>query len=319
MARELGTAAREVGFLYVTGTGIDPALFDDLLQVTKAFFDLPLDEKMRTYIGRSRNHRGYVPVGEEVFSGGTVDLKEAFDLGKDLPADDPDHLAGRMLGPNQWPDVPAFAPACTAWYEAVMALGRTLLHGFARALGERADVFDAYVTKPPSQLRLIHYPHDPDAVDATGIGAHTDYECFTILKPTAPGLEVLNGAGEWIDVPPRDGAVVVNIGDMLETWTNGEFVATTHRVRKVTEERWSFPLFFNVDHDTLVAPLPRFVRGGEPERVALRAGEHLFAQTAQSFTYLKQRIAAGELALPEGSLALSSFGQEARQADRPGA
>jgi isopenicillin N synthase-like dioxygenase len=314
VARELGVAAREVGFLYVTGTGIEPTLFDDLLRVTKAFFALPLDEKMRTYIGRSRNHRGYVPVGEEVFSGGTVDLKEAFDLGSDLPADDPDHLAGRMLGPNQWPDVPGFAAACTAWYEAVMELGRTLLSGFAMALGERADVFDRHVTKPPSQLRLIHYPHDPDAVDATGIGAHTDYECFTILKPTAPGLEVLNGAGEWIDVLPRDGAFVVNIGDMLETWTNGEFVATTHRVRKVTEERWSFPLFFNVDHDTLVAPLPRFVRDGEPERVALRAGEHLFAQTAQSFTYLKKRIAAGELTLPDGALALSSFGQEARQA-----
>lgn len=314
VARQLGAAARDVGFLYVTGTGIDPTLFDELLRVTKAFFDLPLDEKMRTYIGRSRNHRGYVPVGEEVFSGGTVDLKEAFDLGKDLPADDPDHLAGRMLGPNQWPAVPGFATACTAWYEAVMTLGRALLHGFALALGERADVFDAYVTKPPSQLRLIHYPHDPDAVDVVGIGAHTDYECFTILKPTAPGLEVLNGAGDWIDVPPRDEAFVVNIGDMLETWTNGEFVATTHRVRKVAEERWSFPLFFNVDHDTLVAPLPRFVRDGEPARVALRAGEHLFAQTAQSFTYLKQRIAAGELVLPEGSLALSSFGQEARQA-----
>jgi isopenicillin N synthase-like dioxygenase len=314
VARQLGAAARDVGFLYVTGTGIDPTLFDELLRVTKAFFDLPLDEKMRTYIGRSRNHRGYVPVGEEVFSGGTVDLKEAFDLGKDLPADDHDHMAGRMLGPNQWPAVPGFATACTAWYEAVMTLGRALLHGFALALGERADVFDAYVTKPPSQLRLIHYPHDPDAVDVVGIGAHTDYECFTILKPTAPGLEVLNGAGDWIDVPPRDEAFVVNIGDMLETWTNGEFVATTHRVRKVAEERWSFPLFFNVDHDTLVAPLPRFVRDGEPARVALRAGEHLFAQTAQSFAYLKQRIAAGELVLPEGSLALSSFGQEARQA-----
>jgi isopenicillin N synthase-like dioxygenase len=94
VARQLGAAARDVGFLYVTGTGIDPTLLDELLRVTKAFFDLPLDEKMRTYIGRSRNHRGYVPVGEEVFSGGTVDLKEAFDLGKDLPADDPDHLAG---------------------------------------------------------------------------------------------------------------------------------------------------------------------------------------------------------------------------------
>jgi isopenicillin N synthase-like dioxygenase len=314
VAQELGTAAREVGFLYVTGTGIEPALFDELLRVTRAFFGLPLEEKMRTYIGRSRNHRGYVPIGEEVFSGGSVDLKEAFDLGRDLPADDPDHLAGRMLGPNQWPDVPDFAPVCSAWYEAVMALGRALLRGFALALGEDADVFEAYVTKPPSQLRLIHYPHDPEARDTVGIGAHTDYECFTILKSTAPGLEVLNAAGEWIDVPPRDGALVVNIGDMLETWTNGEFVATTHRVRKVSEERWSFPLFFNVDHDTLVAPLPRFVRDGEPTRVPLRAGEHLFAQTAQTFRYLKQRITSGELVLPEGSVALSSFGQEARQA-----
>jgi isopenicillin N synthase-like dioxygenase len=313
VAQELGAAAREVGFLYVTGTGIDPVLFDDLLRVTKAFFDLPHEEKMRTYIGRSRNHRGYVPVGEEVFSGGTVDLKEAFDLGRDLPADDPDHVAGRMLGPNQWPDVPDFAHACTAWYEAVMALGRALLRGFALALGERVDVFDGRVTKPPSQLRLIHYPHDRDAHDVVGIGAHTDYECFTILKPTAPGLEVLNAAREWVDVPPRDGALVVNIGDIMETWTNGEFVATTHRVRKVTEERWSFPLFFNVDHDTLVTPLPRFVREGEPAMVPLVAGAHLFAQTAQSFTYLKQRLASGELVLPEGSLALSSFGQEARQ------
>jgi isopenicillin N synthase-like dioxygenase len=316
VARELGTAAREIGFLYVTGTGIDPALFADLLRVTKAFFDLPLEEKMRTYIGRSHNHRGYVPVGEEVFSGGTVDLKEAFDLGRDLPADDPDHLVGRMLGPNQWPDVPGFAVACTAWYEAVMALGRALLRGFALALGERADVFDAHVTKPPSQLRLIHYPHDPEARDVVGIGAHTDYECFTVLKPTAPGLEVRGAAGDWIDVPPREGALVVNIGDMLETWTNGAFVATTHRVRKVTEERWSFPLFFSVDHDTLVAPLPQFVRSGEPGRAPLVAGEHLFAQTAQSFTYLKRRLASGELVLPDDALELSSFGQQARQGAR---
>ena len=318
VAAELGRAAREVGFLYITGTGVDSGLFEELLSVTKVFFDLPLEAKMRCYIGHSRNHRGYVPVGEEVFSGGTTELKEAFDLGKDLPADDPDYLAGRMLGPNQWPALAGFASACAAYYAAVMHLGRALLRGFALALGEVADVFDAHVTKPPSQLRLLHYPHDPNARDSVGIGAHTDYECFTILKPTAPGLEVLNGAGEWVDVPPRPDAFVVNIGDILETWTNGTFVATTHRVRKVVEERWSFPLFFNVDHDTLVAPLPQFVRDGETPRVPIIAGEHLFAQTAQSFRYLKDRIASGELVLPDGVLALSSFGQQA-QAHQPSA
>jgi isopenicillin N synthase-like dioxygenase len=103
---------------------------------------------------------------------------------------------------------------------------------------------------------------------------------------------------------------------MLETWTNGEFVATTHRVRKVREERYSFPLFFCVDYETVVAPLPQFVRPGRPARPGLVAGEHLFAQTAQSFGYLKRRVAAGEVTLPAGALGLSSFGQEALQRAR---
>jgi len=311
---QLGQAGREVGFCYVTGTAVAPALFDALLDATRRFFVLPMAEKMRHYIGNSTCHRGYVPEGEEVFSGGTHDRKEAFDTGLELPADDPDHLAGNpMLGPNQWPDQPGFAAAVTAYYQAVLALGRLLLSGFALALGEDPEQFQRVVTKPPSQLRLIHYPYQPDAVDAQGIGAHTDYECFTLLRPTAPGLEVLNGAGEWIDVPPLPDAFVVNVGDMLETWTNGEFVATTHRVRRVREERYSFPLFFCVDYQTPIAPLPRFVRPDRPARPGFVAGEHLFAQTAQSFGYLKRRLASGDLALPDGSLALSSFGQEARR------
>ncbi|HEY1967280.1 MAG TPA: 2-oxoglutarate and iron-dependent oxygenase domain-containing protein [Pseudonocardia sp.] len=311
---QLGTASREVGFCYLTGTGIEARLFDDLLAVTQRFFALPLESKMRYYIGNSRCHRGYVPEGEEVFSGGTHDRKEAFDTGLDLPPDDPDHLAGNLLiGPNQWPELPAFADAVTAYYTEVLELGRLLLTAFAMALGEPPESFQRVVTKPPSQLRLIHYPFDPGARDVVGIGAHTDYECFTLLKPTAPGLEVLNGDGDWIDVPPLPDAFVLNIGDMLETWTNGEFIATTHRVRKVASQRYSFPLFFCVDYGTTIAPLPRFVRPGRPARSPVVAGEHLFAQTAQSFGYLKRRIAAGELRLPDGALALSSFGQEARQ------
>ncbi|MCW2668030.1 MAG: 2OG-Fe(II) oxygenase [Frankiales bacterium] len=310
-ARELGRAAREVGFLYVTGGGVSPELFAGLLAATKQFFALPVAEKMQVYIGLSSNHRGYVPEGEEVFAGGTKDRKEAFDLGRDLPADDPDYLAGHpLLGPNAWPSLPGFAEAVMAYYDAVFALGQTLLRGFALALDEPADRFDAFLTKPPSQLRLLHYPYDADVQDVVGIGAHTDYECFTLLKPTSPGLEVLNGAGEWVDVPPLEGAFVVNIGDVLETWTNGEFIATTHRVRKVSEERYSFPLFFNVDYDTRVAPLERFLRAGSAPRPALHAGEHLFAQTAQSFQYLRRRMEAGELALPDGALSLSSFGQD---------
>jgi isopenicillin N synthase-like dioxygenase len=314
VAGEIGKAAGEVGFFYVSGARVDESLFERMLASTKEFFALPVEEKMRSYIGLSRCHRGYVPVGEEGVESGTPDLKEAFDTALDLPADDPDHLAGNpMLGPNVWPDLPGFAEAVTQYYQAVLDVGQRLLLAFAVALKEDPDTFSRHATKTPSQLRLVHYPYNPEAEDGQGIGAHTDYECFTLLKPTAPGLEVLNGAGQWIDVPPVPGTFVVNIGDMLELWTNGAYVATSHRVRKVPEERYSFPLFFNVDYDTEVKPLPQFASRDGKKRPTLRAGEHLFAQTAQTFAYLRNRVESGELVLPDGSLETGQFGQQALQ------
>jgi isopenicillin N synthase-like dioxygenase len=246
------------------------------------------------------------------------DKKEAFDLSRDLAVDDPS-VAGPlaagavMLGPNQWPDLPGFQETVTAWYDAVYDLGTAVFRGFALALGEPEDLFLRHVTVPPSQLRLLHYPVDLDAQDRPGIGAHTDYECFTLLRPTAPGLEVMNGAGQWVDAPLVDGAFVLNVGDMLELWTGGAFVATTHRVRKVVQERYAFPLFCNVDWHTVVAPLPRLA-GSSPAREPMVAGEHLWAQTIQTFTYLRDRLADGSLTLPDGALGLSSFGPAARAA-----
>jgi isopenicillin N synthase-like dioxygenase len=310
---ELGRAAREVGFFYVTGHGIRASAFSDVVDAAVRFFALPVEEKMKAYIGNSRNHRGYVPEGEEVFATGSKDRKEAFDLSIDLPPDDPDYVAGNpLLGPNQWPRIADFRAPVMNYYDSVFSLGRILMRGFALVLGEAPDFFDAHLRKPPSQLRLIHYPYNPTAGEAMGIGSHTDYECLTLLYSTAPGLEVLNSAGEWIDAPPVPGALVINIGDMMEIWTNGEFVATSHRVRPVTEERFSFPLFFAVDYDTEVKPLDRFVSKDQPARTGLTAGEHLFAQTVQSFNYQKSRLARGEIKLPESHVPLSSFGQEAR-------
>ena len=306
VVEQLRQAASSVGFLYVTGHGIAPAVIERVQHAAKRFFDEPPETKLKSYIGQSSNHRGYVPEGEEVLGGNMRDRKEAFDLALDLPAEyvPADHP---MLGPNQWPDLAGFREDVMGYYAAAFAVGQRLLRGFAMALGQPANSLDALVMQPPSQLRLLHYPFQPGIEDAPGIGAHTDYECFTLLLTTGPGLEVMNQAGQWIDAPPVPGGLVVNIGDMLEFWSNGAFVATSHRVRKVPEERYSFPLFFALDYDVALQPL-----GAAAGAETIRSGEHLYAQTIQTFRYLQERATRGDISLPENARQLATFGQVAR-------
>jgi isopenicillin N synthase-like dioxygenase len=222
-----------------------------------------------------------------------------------------------LIGANEWPDLPGFKPAVQAYYAAVFALGRRLFDGFALALGLEEGYFDAMVTRPPSKLRLIHYPFDDAAQDAPGIGAHTDYECFTILLADKPGLEVMNDQGQWIDAPPVEDAFVVNIGDMLEVMTAGTFVATAHRVRTVSEERYSFPLFYACDFHTQIKPLPQFAKTGAEDYEEITIGEHMFGQALQTYQYLRKKVESGELKLYEKARKPSSFGHLKNQAPEP--
>jgi isopenicillin N synthase-like dioxygenase len=284
-AQALGKAARDVGFLYITGHGVPQTALAELRGEAERFFAQSLEAKMARYIGRSVNHSGYSPQGEETNASGVIGKKESYDVGVEVS-----QPLAPMLGPNQWPADPQFRTVVGGYYEQMSALSRALFGGFALALDLSEDHFERVLSRPPSQLRLLHYPHDPSAEDREGNGAHTDYECFTILASTAPGLEVMNDEGRWIDAPPIEGAFVINIGEMLEAWTNREFVATTHRVRAVEEERYSFPFFAACDYRTVVEPLPSFVTKARPAAFRpMVAGEHLFTQTAATFRYLRER------------------------------
>lgn len=253
-----------VGFMYVKNHGVAGPLIQRVIENCEQFFALPLDEKLRLDINKLGYHRGYVPMGSLASKpGGKYDLQEGYEVGFEFPPDDPAFLAGnKVCTANIWPARPAdFGTDVFAYYMAVLGLGHTLFRTFALAFGLPEDWFEDKLERTISNLRLIYYPpQEPAASSAyeAGIGAHTDYECFTILHQTDHGLEVRNPRGEWVAVPPIPGTFVINIGDMMQRWTNDYFVSTAHRVTNRTgRRRYSLPFFFCTGYDTIVRPLDR--------------------------------------------------------------
>lgn len=301
VVRQLDQACKDVGFLYIQGEQFQPELFDQLKQTAQHYFSQDHTTKMQHYIGLSENHSGYVPIGEEQFKANVYDLKESYDINYDYLGE---QHRRPLLGPTLWPEDAHFKHTVLNYYRHIKAIGNQLFKAFALALDLNEDFFEPHLKHAPSQLRLIHYPYNPEAEDQSGIGAHTDYECFTLLFPTAEGLQVLNKQGQWIDIPLIENSMVMNIGDMMEILSNGRYLATKHRVKRVQQERYSFPLFFSCDYDYLIQPLIPYEA---PLYPPMKGGEHLFNQTAQTFMYLKQRIQSGELVL-ENARPLYSFG-----------
>ncbi len=142
--------------------------------------------------------------------------------------------------------------------------------------------------RPIAQLRLLHYPPQPEPVDRSylGIGAHCDYECFTILaQGEVGGLQVRNPVGEWIEAPPIPGTFVVNLGEMLACWTNDVFTATPHRVINSTgKERYSIPFFFGTNYDAVIESLETCCGPERPSRCPpVKAGHYLAARLQEVY------------------------------------
>lgn len=253
----LRRAAHEVGFFYLVGHGVAPLLVDRVLEAARRLFALPQADKDAIAMVRSPHFRGYTRLGGEL-TRGEVDWREQIDIGPERPPIGgpglPDYLW--LQGPNQWPAALPELPGIIAeWDAALSGVSRTLLRHWAAALGSAPDVFDAaFADRPATLIKIIRYP--ARAASPQGVGAHQDSGVLTLLlaEPGSRGLQVRRG-DRWVDVPPVEGAFVVNIGELLEVATGGYLRATEHRVNLAgaTIERLSVAYFFN---PALQAQLP---------------------------------------------------------------
>ncbi|MCB1136398.1 MAG: isopenicillin N synthase family oxygenase [Chlamydiia bacterium] len=285
---ELAQALREVGFFAVVNTGVDVAALDNAYDAARAFFALDIAEKQKIQCPHFNGQRGYVP-GESAKDEKRGDFKEFLHIGRPVSSEE----SARMgIYPNVWPDNFELEEPMKALFQALERHMVPIQEAMAEALGEASGFFCDMTKEGDVLLRAIHYPANPPS-DSIWAAQHTDIDLFTILpRATARGLQVLNDAGEWIDVVVPDNAFIINGGDMLENITNGEFRSSVHRVVDCggNTERYSMVLFVHPRADDDLTPLPQCI--------ARTGGVQKYAQ-ATRWDLLEERLVDLGLASPE--------------------
>lgn len=301
MAQALRSACIEVGFFYLKNHGVPQPIIDQAFAASAEFFALPYAEKMEIEQTRTPGYPGYTPMQEESGDAKSRKRQEGFNMNLELPLDDPYVTSRRpFFEPNSWPRRPAgFRDTLLTYFGEMRNLGQKLLGGFALALDLPEGYFQPMITKPITMMRVNHYPPQEDQAsddEDIGNGAHTDFECFTILaqQKGITALQVVNGKGEWISVPPIPGTFVINIADQMERWTNDLFSSTMHRVlNKNAMDRTSIAFFFGSDDDIVMSPLPNCVPEGEaPKYPPIRAGDYVLGRVDNAYEgNLKKKLA----------------------------
>jgi len=248
---------------------------------------------------KTPNFKGYSPL----LSGnnnpdGLGDLHEGFEFGWEDPLKDNDVddslTSGVMAGANVWPSeehLPGFRRTVLDYYYSAVNLGKALFPMFALALNLPEHFFDDKTQHSAALMKLLHYPPQTGSIDerAIGIGAHTDWECFTILwqQPGIQALQVLNPDKQWINAPPIPGSLVINLGDQFARWTNDIFKATVHQaVIHSGLRRYSIPLFFGTDYNVKLEPIPSCTSPDRPPRYkAITAGEYVKSRFQATYNH----------------------------------
>jgi isopenicillin N synthase-like dioxygenase len=296
VARGIKTACETTGFFYVVNHGVSEVLQRGALAQTARLFGLPLAAKQQHDISRSKYMRGYFGHGADKSDGVHDDIKEGFDLALDLPETDP-YVRARLpfYGPNTWPSgLPAFKPVIEGYYDAMIRLGTTLLRAFAIGLGVAEGFFDSRFARPMAQMRLLRYPpHHGLAERRIGAGEHTDFGYLTmILQDEAGGLEIRDTGGAWVPVPPLPGSLVVNIGDLMQRWTNNRYIATMHRVVNNRDRaRYAIAFFMDPDYHARIECLPSCAGPTRPARYPpITAGEYMLRRFGETTSFCARAL-----------------------------
>ena len=271
VVQNIAAACESIGFFYVKNHGVPRPIIRGALEASGQFFALPAETKRR--VCREPGHyRGYIattPFATDQTSGEDF-LYEAFIVGDDVARDD-ERLAKTdgLYWPNNWPDdFPFFRAAICRYRDALHQLCGDLLRAIALGLGQAETIFDPWFQEPLTNLSLLHYPARPAGRMNDNAGAHFDSDVITILLPgEVGGLQVMHRDGHWIEAQAKPGCFVINIGNMLETWSGGRFQSTMHRVHPPRgRERYSIGYFAHPRYDTVIEPLPGLADRLPPEK-----------------------------------------------------
>ncbi|OVA10519.1 Isopenicillin N synthase [Macleaya cordata] len=268
---KIGSACREWGFFQVINHGVASDLQQRVEAAVKKFFALSSEEKQK--VKRDEvNPLGYY---DTEHTKNVRDWKEVFDFTmKDpmvIPASHQPHDQELQELRNQWPDYPPeFREVCEEYAIALKKLSFKLLELVALSLGLPAERLNGYFNdENTSFIRLNHYPPCPAPHLALGVGRHKDAGALTVLaQDDVGGLDVKRKTdGEWIRVKPIPGSYIVNVGDIIQVWSNDRYESAEHRVTVNSERgRFSIPCFFNPSHHVMVKPLEELINNQNPPK-----------------------------------------------------
>ncbi len=279
--QQLGKAYEEVGFVAVKNHGVPDELIADLYKYVQEFFSLPLEQKKKYEIPELAGQRGYTSFGKEHAKGSDApDLKEFYQYGQ-VPRD---NFREEEYPPNvKVNEVAGFNETMEKAYRAFERSGKALLQAIALYLGLDENYFDEFVHNGNSILRAIHYPpitHEPKS--AIRAEQHEDINLITLLVgASADGLEILTKQGDWVGVTSLPEQIVVNVGDMLQRFTNNKLRSTTHRVVNPPRELWhtsrfSIPFFLHPKSSMSLRCLDACIDAQHPKAYEdATAGEYL--------------------------------------------